>query len=176
MKQIKQSERFQSLWKRYKYVALVVLVGVILLALPNGSGQSGEKTAAVQEPAAEEETLDETESKMETILSQIKGAGALKLMLTVDNGAEKQLAQDQELSYSGATSAPDTYTRKSETVIISGDTGDAPVVTAVSGPVYRGALVVCEGGGEPGVKLAITQAVAALTGLSTDRITVVQCQ
>ena len=39
-------------------------------------------------------------------------------------------------------------------------------------PSFRGALVVCPGGDDPQVQLAITQAVSALTGLGSDRITI----
>ena len=40
--------------------------------------------------------------------------------------------------------------------------------------MYLGAVVVCQGAGSGGVRLAVTEAVAALTGLPADRITVVQ--
>ena len=48
------------------------------------------------------------------------------------------------------------------------------VVTRETYPVYLGAVVVCQGAGSSGVRLAVTEAVAALTGLPADRITVVQ--
>ena len=57
-----------------------------------------------------------------------------------------------------------------------GGSGDAPVVTRTVYPTYRGALVVCQGGDRAEVKLAVTEAVAALTGLSADRITVAKSQ
>ena len=41
-------------------------------------------------------------------------------------------------------------------------------------PRFVGALVVCEGGGSAGVRLAVTQAVSALTALPSDKITVLQ--
>ena len=40
------------------------------------------------------------------------------------------------------------------------------------GPVYQGALVVCSGGDDPQVKLALYEAVSALTGLRTDKISI----
>ena len=52
----------------------------------------------------------------------------------------------------------------------------AAVVTRTVYPTYRGALVVCQGGDRADVKLAVTEAVAALTGLSADRITVAKSQ
>ena len=48
------------------------------------------------------------------------------------------------------------------------------VVTNRVYPRYVGALVVCEGGGSAGVRLAVTQAVSALTALPSDKITVLQ--
>ena len=50
--------------------------------------------------------------------------------------------------------------------------GETALTVKIAYPRYRGALVVTEGSGSS-LKLAVTQAVAALTGLSTDRITVV---
>ena len=77
---------------------------------------------------------------------------------------------------SGQSAAPDDASRRSETVVVSGSGGDTPVVARNICPTYRGALVVCQGGGSAEVRLAVTQAVSALTGLSSDRITVVKCQ
>ena len=48
------------------------------------------------------------------------------------------------------------------------------VVTQERYPQYRGALVVCDGGGSDSVRLQIINAVSALTGLGTDRIAVVK--
>ena len=95
--------------------------------------------------------------------------------LTVDRGTETVLASDTTLSYSGATAAPDDYTRSTETVVLSGSDGGV-VVTQEVWPRYRGALVVCEGGGDPAVQLSVVQAVGALTGLGSDKISVVKWQ
>jgi len=171
-----KTKSFQTLWGKYKYVLLVVLAGVILLIWPSGSEKKSDTESGTQPTTADTATLADTEAEMEQILSRIEGVGELKLMLTLENSGGQQLAQDTELSYSGETKAPDNYARKSETVVVSGDDGDAPVVTGITGPVYRGALVVCQGAEDAEVKLAVTNAVAALTGLSSDRITVVRCQ
>jgi len=172
-------EWFRAFWDRYKFVLLVVLIGIILLVWPTAKRESESKqtqAAAFSSADSTEESNADTVSQMESILSKISGVGELHLMLTVDTSSQLQLAQDTELSYSGATAAPDDYSRKSDTVVLSGDSGDSAVVTGKNYPVYRGALVVCAGGDNAGVKLAVTQAVAALTGLSSERITVVKCQ
>ena len=54
--------------------------------------------------------------------------------------------------------------------------GDAPVVTRTVYPTYRGALVVCQGADRAEVRLAVTEAVTALTGLTADRVTVAKSQ
>lgn len=43
-----------------------------------------------------------------------------------------------------------------------------------SGTRWTGALIVCEGGGAAAVRLQLTQAVSALTGLPSDRIVIVK--
>ena len=68
------------------------------------------------------------------------------------------------------------YSRQTETVIVSEGQNDVPVVVYKVSPVYRGAVVVCQGAENAGVRLAVTQAVAALTGLRSDRIMVIKCQ
>ena len=62
-----------------------------------------------------------------------------------------------------------------ETVVISQGSGqEAVVITGASYPIFRGAVVVCEGGDRPSVQLAVTKAIAALTGLSSDKISVIK--
>ena len=61
-----------------------------------------------------------------------------------------------------------------ETVLVDG--GSDAVTVRTTYPTYRGALIVCEGGDRAEVRLAVTEAVAALTGLSADRITVAKWQ
>lgn len=158
---------FKTCWRKYRYVGLVVLVGAALLLWPGG-GAAAQPAAAAQETA----DLQEVREEMETILSRIDGVGELSLMLTVESDGERQLAQDTELSYRGQTEAPEDYSRRAETVVVSGSGGSEAVVTRRLAPVYRGALVVCQGGGKAEVRLAVTEAVAALTGLSSDRIQV----
>lgn len=174
---MKQNEKLKKLWDRWKYPLLVAAAGAVILLLPFGGGKTGGETGSTM-PGGEDVQAEllATETKMEAILSQIDGVGTLHLMLTADAGTARRLAQDVELSYSGDTAAPDNYQRSSETVLSGGSGSEEPVVTEIRCPTWRGALVVCQGGGDPNVQLAVTQAVAALTGLGSDRITVVKCQ
>ena len=164
-------EGVRKLWDRYKYAAMVALIGAGLLLWPSGNGGT-EKTLRQQSGTEEVRDIQE---EMEDILGTMSGVGQVKVMLTVDSDGERQLAQDTELTYSGSAAAPEDYSRRSETVLTDGG-GDGTVVTRTLYPTYRGALVVCQGGDRADVRLTVTEAVASLTGLSADRITVAKWQ
>lgn len=160
---------------RYKYVLLVAAAGVALLLWPESPSASlGGSAQESAQTAGAEEALREMESAMEDILEKIQGVGQVDVMLTLQSGSELVLAEDSSLRYSGSTQSPDDYDRSSQTVTVSGDSGQDVVVTQEICPQYRGALVVCEGGGSDGVRLQVVEAVSALTGLGSDRIAVVQ--
>ena len=57
---------------------------------------------------------------------------------------------------------------------LSGQQDVVPLQTVA--PEFRGALVVCPGGGNAQVRLKLIEAVSALTGLGSDRIAVVRWQ
>ena len=155
----------KKLWEKYKIIGIVMAMGVVLLLWPSGADPS-ETGSSSPLPAA-----DDLQREMEEILSVMDGVGQVRVLLTTERTVENQLAQDGEVTYRGSPAAPEDYSRRWETVL----DGEA-VVTGQTAPVYRGALVVCQGGGQPAVRLAVTEAVAALTGLSADRIAVEKWQ
>ena len=152
----------------YKYVILAVLLGVLLLLLPDGKAKDAENAAYLAD-------FDRAsvQREMEDILSAIDGAGRLRLMLTVRGGGELELAQDRALTQKHGDSA-DEVSDKTETVVLGSGSGAEVVVTQSRYPDFVGALVVCEGGGSAAVRLEITQALCALTGLPSDRISVIK--
>ena len=169
-----KTEGVRKLWDRYKYAALILLIGAGLLLWPGGSGHTAQTGQSEAPPAY---TAAETLRKdLEEILGQIQGVGTVRVLLTVDTDGERQLAQNTELRYSGSAAAPADYSRTSEPVLLDGGDREETVVTRTAYPTYRGALVVCQGGDRADVKLAVTEAVSALTGLSSDRVTVAKCQ
>ena len=165
----------RRIWDRYKYAALVALAGAGLLLWPVLEGESPPRESRWEAETVQPGSQD-IQREMEEILGTMDGVGQVKVMLTADSDGERQLAQDTLLSYSGETAAPEDYSRKSETVLLDGSGGDETVVVKRTYPTYRGALVVCQGGGSAEVRLAVTEAVSALTGLPMDRITVAKWQ
>ena len=59
-------------------------------------------------------------------------------------------------------------------ILSEGSAYDKAAVSAVRYPQFQGAVVVCQGADRPSVRLDIINAVSALTGLGSDRITVVK--
>lgn len=153
---------------RCKYVVLAAALGALLLLWP------GEQATEAASPAPAETGTEELSAQLAEILSKIRGVGRAEVLLTLQSGDELVLASDSALRYSGSAQAPDSYDRSSEVVTVSGGSGSQEVViTQRRYPQYRGALVVCEGGGSDGVRLQVASAVSALTGLGSDRIAVV---
>ena len=90
------------------------------------------------------------------------------MVLTVRSGARQILAQDGRTTEKG-----EELDSQVNTVILSRGTGvEEAVALQEIAPQFQGALVVCPGGDDPAVRLAITGAVADLTGLGADRISV----
>lgn len=146
---------------KYKLALLVLALGVVLLAWP--SGERPAARAPAEDPASSFDP-EEVEQKLEQVLEQIDGTGAVTVALTVSGGVEQRYAVDE--------------TRRGEetqqqTVIISTGSGTQQAVpVGECWPDFRGAVVVCQGGDDPEVRLLVTRAVCALTGLGSDRVTV----
>lgn len=155
---------------RYKYVLLVAALGAALLLWP-GAGEKPEAVSAAV-PAASAEDSAGMEGALEEILGKISGVGRVEVVLTLSSSSQQVLAADTTLSYAGPSQSPDSYSRSTDTVTVSGSGGGEVVVTHRLYPQYRGALVVCDGGGSDKVRLAVTEAVSVLTGLGSDRIAV----
>lgn len=152
--------------KKYGMTLLVVAAGVALMLLPGTSEDAGEKQTAQN---TEDFSLEETQAQMEKLLSRIEGTGKLQLMLTLKSGSRLRLAEDQD-----ETADQEETSRRTETVTVSRGGSEDVVITQQMYPIYQGAVVVCQGADQAAVRLAVTEAVSALTGLSSDRITVVK--
>lgn len=167
MRVAREKMKWTELWRKYKFVLLILFAGVLLMLLPTGADKREVKT---EEQSRETFSLEETERKMEEVLGKIQGTGKLQVMLTLKSGSRLQLAEDTDRDEGDGE-----VSSRRETVTINRGSGyEDIVVTQQFYPAYQGAVVVCQGADQAAVRLAVTEAVAVLTGLSSDRITVVK--
>lgn len=150
--------------KAYRLVWLVILAGLVLLAIPSGK----------EEEAKEEETpssaaqfdLAAMEDRLAQALSRIDGAGEVTVVLTLQDGPRQVLAQNVDRD-------GEEGREQTETVVLSRGSGSQETVSVQElYPSYQGALLVCPGGDDPTVRLKLTEATSALTGLGADKISI----
>ena len=175
MKGKKLPERLQKAAQKllkHRYALLVLLIGVALLMLP--TGRSTEKKTEAAEPEAAPSSGDSVEARLGELLSQVEGAGKVRVMLTVSAGEETVYQTDQTTEQRQSGDETEKTVSVTTVLVSSGSSEEAPVPVKVLSPVYQGAVVVAEGGGTPSVRLDLVRAVSSLTGLGADRITVVK--
>lgn len=145
---------------KFKYPVLILLLGVGLMLLsPTEKKQAA--VSAPRQPTAQEEL----QSQLEAVLSQVAGAGRVRVLLTMEAGTAYTYQTDEEIT--------DTE-RRVETVLVSVENGEEAVTRQTIYPTYKGALVVCQGADSASVRLDLVNAVASLTGLGSDKITVIK--
>ena len=152
------------IFQKYKYVLLILALGVILMLIPANIQPEGES-----QPPATESSVSRAQ-ELEDILGQIAGVGCVRVLLTEASGAETvyQINEDR-------TASEDSQSIRTEAVIITDSSREeAGLVRTVTPPVYLGAIIVCQGGANPAVRLSIVEAVSDVTGLGSDRITVLK--
>ena len=161
------SPKLRKLIERYKWILLVIAAGAFLLLLPTG-GAPAERTAEPQMQQTEAFDLTATEARFAAALSEIAGAGEVIIVLSVRSGTRQIIAEDSRISEGGSG-----YEEESSAVLISRGSGVQETVRLQElYPQFQGALIICDGGNDPMVRLKLTEATAALTGLGADKISI----
>lgn len=162
----KTLKKISTLATKYKYAIAILLLGVGLMLIP----KQEEKAESVQQPIISAQESVSVESQLAEILSQIKGAGRVEVMLTVKEGELTLYHTDTNTSQ---TDGSENTTN--DTVIISDkNRAQSALIRQVYGPKYQGAIVLCAGASDPSVRLAIVDAVSKITGLGADKISVLE--
>ena len=163
MEKLLKNKKVQDFFGKYKYVLLVLAVGIVLMVIPSGSQTQVE---AVLNQG--EESILSVEERLTQILKQVKGAGEVHVLLTEAFGEETlyQTNEDTSQSDTGSSSRGDTVT------VTDSERNENGLVRQKNPPKYLGAIVVCQGGDQPAVRLAILDAVSKVTGLGADKISI----
>ena len=140
-------------------VALIVLIGWPVFAKNNNTAQAQTSTSEFDASREQQE--------LEAILSNIKGAGKVKVLITYETTTELVPAYDSN------TTTSESNGTQNETQSQKPATGsDGTIVLTQRRPKILGIVVVAEGASNMNVKLMLSQAVQTSLGVSASKVEV----
>ena len=161
MDRIMLRQRILEVFRKYRFAILILVVGAALMLIPeNGQGKENTDTERAEVSLAGELTQ---------ILGQVNGVGKVQVMLTVSSGELTVYQYDEDI-HSGESGS----VRKETVIVTNSDRQETGLVQQIIPPSYLGAIVVCQGADSAAVRLAVVEAVSKVTGLSSDRISVLK--
>lgn len=160
-------QKVKKLIVKYKYAAIILLVGIGLMLLP-----SIEKDKADTEPKKMEQVQASLDEALSKVLCKVQGAGRVEVMLNIGQGEETIYQTDDDSSQSDSGQS----VRKQTVTLTDGQRNQYGLVQQVNPPIYLGAVVLCQGANDPVVKLSIVEAVSKITGLSANQICVLKME
>lgn len=159
-----RSEKVRLWIKEYRYVIMVLVLGILLMMLPQGETEE-KKDDNVLIP--ETEAVETLQEQLEQLLSQVQGAGKVRVLLTEAEGERVIYQTDGEQGSQNSTRA--------DTVIVSDSArAESGLVQQILPPSYMGAIILSQGADSASVRLSLIEAVSNATGLSSDRISVLK--
>ncbi len=166
-----------TLGRKNKWLIITIIAAICILAF--GSCES-EQTEDKKQNTAESTTADSNYAEnmalqLEDILTSVKGAGKVKVLMTFDTADEKVLAANRENDLETETKEDGSSNKSSdsEEVLLFGSGGEEkPYVLKKKLPIPTGVLVTATGAGSESVRLEIYESVKALYGISGHRIKV----
>ena len=151
--------------KKYRYAGIVLMIGLVLMVLPTGTRKTQSQNTLPKEAVQTESVGD----ALAQILTKIDGAGKVEVLLSIAQGEETVYQTDD------AVSGTESTTTRADTVIITdADRNQSGLIKQINPAKYQGAIIVCQGAESASVRLAIVNAVSNITGLGTDRISVLK--
>ena len=162
------SKKETSPYRKWILPIAAAAVGVVLLLLGNRSDKKTEPTGTDTPFSAETLSAsafaNETEQKIASLCSQVTGAGAIRVAVSLDGGYRAVYASDVQGS-------DDTY--RSETVLTGSGSTEEGILIGYETPRIAGIGIVCTGGDDPTVQENIILLISAAFGVSTNKIYVV---
>lgn len=160
------SSKAMEVIKKYRYVLLVIAAGILLVRLPESTHQE-QSSESPELCTAQPQSLD---ASLSGILCLIEGAGRVEVLLTQAEGEEILYQTDSRQS-----SGQYTQDVQRDTVLVTGDDREETgLIRQRNPPVYQGAIILCQGADNAQIRLSIVKAVMGVTGLTSDKITVLK--
>lgn len=164
--------------KNLKIIVLVIIFIVALIVFLKLSGEkSSSKTSSASSNQVYLTSLEYSqalEQKLESVLSQVKGAGQVKVMISLDGSPELKYAMDSDTKVSNSTNGSTTSTSSESPILVGKNGSTSPLILTEILPKIKGVIVVSSGANDISIKLDILNSVSTLLGISTDKINVLK--
>lgn len=149
--------------KKSIYFIIGILIAGVMLLMRNNSEiktiSKAENTSAVN-----------INKELEKILSEVEGAGRVKVLINYNQSGEKILAYDMESNINEKESGKENNS-KSEVVY---DGNKMPVILKEYMPKVEGVIIVAQGGNTENVKKQLIAGTVALLGIDEHKIEVLK--
>ena len=160
---------FDALKGEKKAVNLIVaagILGMLLIAVSEWLPDTGtaDAAAAPAAPADSAEYEAALETRLETLIRQVEGAGETRVMVTLAESSRTVYATDTETDAAGSS--------RSEHLLLADGADPPALVESTLSPQVQCVAVLCEGGGDVTVQAKVTEIVKVLTGAGASSITV----
>lgn len=167
---------FVKLLEKKNWLFVLGLAGIILIGISDlltGGGVSArDEPVQVADVSLAEEAM---EKRLETLLAQVEGAGEVQVMVTLEDAGQTIYAQDQQSQtqeQQSQTGTSRSVDRTSEHILFDGANGRQALVESQLEPEVKGVAIVCTGAGDILVVGQITDLVATVLDVPTNRICV----
>lgn len=163
--------------KNLKIIVLVIIciIGIILFLKMTTTKSTSSKSTTVSS-SSYKTTLEYSEileNKLENLLSQIKGAGNVKVMISLEGSPELVYAMDSNEKVSNNQNGS-TTTSASSPILIENKGSSSPLILTEKLPKVKGVIVVSTGASDISIKLDILNSVSTLLDISIDKINVLK--
>ena len=158
----------KNLFKNKKTVNIIIIFLIGICALVIGGGmfpgqEKEEKTVSITDKA------DDIETRLEKILSTVKGAGKVAVFVSLEDYGSTEYAKGTKQTLRDGSSENEQET------VMAGKTGDqTPVTVKMSAPRIKGVIVSAKGAGNETVRQQLKSAVETSLGVPSHRVEVVE--
>lgn len=115
--------------------------------------------------------INQLEDKLNKVISNIKGAGTINVMISIDSSPELSIAETTE-GKTTTTSTGSVTTTTTEPIIVKVNGEESPLVLKETLPEIKGVIVVSSGASDVKIKLDIITAVTTALGIDSNKVEV----
>ena len=149
----------------------MLCIALLIASEWTGGGERNVRTETAVDP---ENYARQLESRLETLIREIRGAGEVRVLVTLRADGETVWACNDRLEQSSG--GGDVVRSDREYVLLRSGTAENGLRVRTAMPTVQGVAVVCAGAGDPAVCRDITQTVTAALGVGASHVSIAKMQ